>query len=206
MLDFVADNYMWFIILGTVLLVIALILLFSKKKPIKDDALTETVVPNNSEKVEPGVVEVTGNTETLEIVDDVVEEAFVPQIQQTEVVPEVVEEKEPFVFEMQSFETANNEVKDVLLENTVVEPLIMDEVSETIANDFAFEEVSEASVTEEITFEQPTLNNEPTVVNELANQFPEVPSMNVGDVVIPLEEVNTDNVQVNNEQEDIWRF
>ena len=31
MLDFIADNYLWFIVLGAVLLAIALILLFTRK-------------------------------------------------------------------------------------------------------------------------------------------------------------------------------
>lgn len=206
MLDFIADNYLWFIILGTVLLVIALILLFTRKKTIKDDVLTDDVVPVNTENNQPEVVEVTGNTETLEIVDDVVEEVFVPETQQNEAVPEVIEENNPFGFEMQSFTNTNNEVRDELLEDTVVESLVMDEVVAPIDNDFAVEGISDVSVAEEITFDEPTLENEPAVINSLPTQGPEEPSMNVGDVVIPLEEVNTDNVQVNSEQEDIWKF
>ena len=217
MLDFIADNYLWFIVLGTVLLAIALILLFTRKKPIKEEV--DSVQTTTNDALTPEIVEVTGDTEILDIVEDEAE-VSVDEVSTFEVLEpanevknEMPEEKDLFVFEVQPTESVDEVKNEQLLENTIVEPLTINEEIEPISK------VSETSVTEEITFDEPifqpveeekvepaVLNNDVLVEEDLIIQEDTVNPINVGDVVIPEKSVNTDNVQVNNEVEDIWKF
>lgn len=256
MLDFIADNYLWFIVLGAVLLAIALILLFTRKKPIKEEIIKEE--PKNENNVDvPEIVEVTGDTETLEIVDEVVEENTVTS--EPMVAPEnVVEKVEPFEFEEPVMVNVNED-SETFTQDTNVENLKIEEeqVSENVNVD-NFEEVKtsdmeivfdepktqvdadellsdtvvlDKNVQEEQVFEPVIMNDleevkskEPEIVFEepkpqvntdelfvepvvLDNNVQEEPQdINVGNVVMPEENVNTDNVPTNNEQEDIWKF
>ena len=241
MLDFIADNYLWFIVLGAALLVIALILLFTRKKPIKEEV--STVQPDNKEEVV--MVESTGNTEVLEIIDDV-EEPIADASSDVQTVinnGETVEEFDPFVFESQMVEPIAKEENEALLENTIVEPINVESLTipESNAEEIVFDEpisidsnvvepfvesvVSEnvetmpISSTEEIVFDEPVLteNNtaetfaQPVVNSEITFNEPASDvnenSINVGNVVIPQEDVNKDSIPVNSElDEDIWKF
>lgn len=207
MLDFIADNYLWFIVLGAVLLVIALILLFTRKKPIKED--TNLQVPNGEQNKEAENVLVTEDTETLEIVDDTVQvgaEAaataftFVPPTPSEEVKTEVVEEVDPFSFES---EVVTEEKSEQLFEETITEPISVDTLTNT--EELTFDEpVSiEEPASQTLITEVPTVNDE--IVEEILPENSQEQPINVGNVVMPQENVNKDNVPVNNE-EDIWKF
>lgn len=202
MLDFIADNYLWFIVLGAALLAIALILLFTRKKPVQEEVVTEqplnTDVNTQVKEESPELVEVTGNTETLEIVDDVVEQGVAAAADAFDFEPvmpndnQVVEEIKPAQVETQN-------VSEPIFEEKV-EPIFEEVATETVAT----EPVVEEPVIENVSVE----NLEPVSSEEVLPVIDEVVDVPaVGDAVIPHDDVNKDNVPVNNGlDEDIWKF
>jgi len=199
MLDFIADNYLWFIVLGAALLAIALILLFTRKKPVREEVAIEqplnTETNNQVKEATPEIVEVSEPTETLEILDDVVEQGaatfdFNPIMPNDS---QVVEEAQSVQFEEQSvLESALEEKDEPIFEEIVAEPL----------------------VEEKTVFEEPVVETVPLDATEPVSTEEVLPIIDevvegpvVGDAVMPSDDVNKDNIPVNNGiDEDIWKF
>ena len=77
-INFVSNNYIWFIVAGAILLVVALVLLLVKKSPVKEETKVET--KEEKPTVESIVDAVpTEETETLDI-EEVQEPTTEPQV------------------------------------------------------------------------------------------------------------------------------
>lgn len=235
MLDFVANNYLWFIVLGAVLLVIALILLFSRKKPIKEESASVQSV-NESASFSTNLSDeslVSEKTETLEIIDDVANTAttvasvldFEPVMTNDTVSNEKSEDlsfpgdevlKVEPVVELGANNTQNSVEENVVsAENMVFEEPVSENNVTTDFDNIVYDNVSTSS--EVNTVSDASVINEvktPEVVFEPSLEVPSqavteksVNTESVGDVVMPDLDTNKDNAPINNNSdEDIWKF
>lgn len=176
-INFVSNNYIWFIVAGGVCLLIALILLFAKKGPVKEEVVTNDVPAKNDSQVEE-----------VEIKEEPVKNE---QVEETPsfVMPDVVPAKDEFTEPEKKEELSIDSVM-----NAPVEPDVED-TTETL--DIIEDEPEETTVSTE-----PTEFNFDMPISENNEQVNEVSTP--GEVNIQSSNVNVDNA--NNTDEDIWKF
>lgn len=177
LIEFVSNNYIWFIVAGGVCLLIALILLFAKKGPVKEEVVTNDVPAKNDSQVEE-----------VEIKEEPVKNK---QVEETPsfVMPDVVPAKDEFTEPEKKEELSIDSVM-----NAPVEPDVED-TTETL--DIIEDEPEETTVSTE-----PTEFNFDMPISENNEQVNEVSTP--GEVNIQSSNVNVDNA--NNTDEDIWKF
>ena len=176
-INFVSNNYIWFIVAGGVCLLIALILLFAKKGPVKEEVVTNDVPAKNDSQVEE-----------VEIKEEPVKNE---QVEETPsfIMPDVVPAKDEFTEPEKKEELSIDSVM-----NAPVEPDVED-TTETL--DIIEDEPEETTVSTE-----PTEFNFDMPISENNEQVNEVSTP--GEVNIQSSNVNVDNA--NNTNEDIWKF
>ena len=176
-IEFVSNNYIWFIVAGGVCLLIALILLFAKKGPVKEEVVTNDVPAKNDSQVEE-----------VEIKEEPVKNE---QVEETPsfIMPDVVPAKDEFTEPEKKEELSIDSVM-----NAPVEPDVED-TTETL--DIIEDEPEETTVSTE-----PTEFNFDMPISENNEQVNEVSTP--GEVNIQSSNVNVDNA--NNTDEDIWKF
>ena len=177
LIEFVSNNYIWFIVAGGVCLLIALILLFAKKGPVKEEVVTNDVPAKNDSQFEE-----------VEIKEEPVKNE---QVEETPsfVMPDVVPAKDEFTEPEKKEELSIDSVM-----NAPVEPDVED-TTETL--DIIEDEPEETTVSTE-----PTEFNFDMPISENNEQVNEVSTP--GEVNIQSSNVNVDNA--NNTDEDIWKF
>ena len=159
-IEFVSNNYIWFIVVGGVLIVTALILLFVKKEPVKEEKVEEPNKPEES--VEEIKVEEVTEPVVLEEPTEVKEE---PKVEMPAVEMPKVETPEP-AFSIESVMNApiepdvndTTETLDIIDE----EPEVKEEPVETnnIQFDIPIPEVQSESNVGEVNIPNQSVNTD----------------------------------------------
>lgn len=180
LIEFVSNNYIWFIVAGGVCLLIALILLFAKKGPVKEEVVTNDVPVKNDSQVEE-----------VEIKEEPVKNE---QVEETpgSIMPDVVPAKDEFSEPVKKDELSIDSVM-----NASIEPDVEDTTETLDIIEDVPEETNTPSEPTEFNFDMPIPES-----NEQVNSVSEVSTP--GEVNIQSTDVNVDNA--NNTDEDIWKF